>query len=100
MDRGADYDHGWFGNGAIYGKSQEASKIVTGTDSRTCLYRGYMAAMKISEGPRYRKPGSPSQKKARKLAEMMVLVMNDALSGAERKVRHQTERRIAFPKEA
>ena len=59
-----------------------------------------MAAMKISEGPRYRKTGSPSQKKARKLAEIMALVMNDALSSAERKVRHQTERRTPPPKEA
>jgi hypothetical protein len=59
-----------------------------------------MATIKISEGPRYKKNGSPSQKKARKLAEIMTLVMNDALSCVEQKVRHQSERRAALPEEA
>jgi hypothetical protein len=48
-----------------------------------------MAKMKISGGPRYQKTGSPSQKKARKLAEIMTLVINDALSSAARRTERQ-----------
>lgn len=59
-----------------------------------------MATIKISEGPRYQKTGSPSQKKARKLAEIMTLVMNDVLSRAAQKVHDQNERRIALREKA
>jgi hypothetical protein len=48
-----------------------------------------MAAMKIGAGLRYQKTGSPSQKKARKIEEIMRLVINDALSSPKRKRRRQ-----------
>ena len=46
--------------------------------------------MKISAGPRYQKTGSPSQKKARKIAEIMTLVIDDALLSATKKLDSQT----------
>jgi hypothetical protein len=49
-----------------------------------------MAKMKISDGPRYQKTGSPSQKKARKLAEIMTLIINDALSSVNRRIDRRT----------
>lgn len=48
-----------------------------------------MAKMKISGGPRYQKTGSPSQKKARKLAEIMALIINEALSATDRRIDRQ-----------
>ncbi|MGE0680510.1 MAG: hypothetical protein AB7P69_06320 [Candidatus Binatia bacterium] len=48
-----------------------------------------MAKMKISDGPRYQKTGSPSQKKAHKLAEIMTLIIKDALSSVDRKIDRQ-----------
>ena len=55
-----------------------------------------MATIKISEGPRYQKTSSPSLKKARKLVEVMTLVMDNALSYSPQKVRAQNERKIAL----
>jgi hypothetical protein len=43
-----------------------------------------MAAIRISTGPRYQKTGSPSQKKAKRIAEIMALVMNEALTQPKR----------------
>jgi hypothetical protein len=49
-----------------------------------------MATIKISAGPRYQKTGSPTQKKDRKLREIMALIMNDALFSAGKKSEAQS----------
>lgn len=59
-----------------------------------------MGQMKISTGPRYQKTGSPSQKKARRIAETMALVMNDALLSARKKFQAQATTEHAPPREA
>jgi hypothetical protein len=50
-----------------------------------------MAAIRISTGPRYQKTGSPSQKKAKRIAEVMALVMNEALTQPKRQVNQQSQ---------
>ncbi len=58
-----------------------------------------MAAMRISVGPRYQKTGSPSQKKARRIAEIMTLVMDEALTQPKLKADRQTRENAPTLKE-
>lgn len=58
-----------------------------------------MAAIRISVGPRYQKTGSPSQKKARRIAEIMALVIDEALTQPKPKADRQTRENAPTLKE-
>jgi hypothetical protein len=46
-----------------------------------------MGRMKIGEGPRYKKTGSPSQKKQRRVAQIATSLFADLLPSATRVIR-------------
>ena len=49
-----------------------------------------MGVMKIADGPRYKKTGTPLQKKQRKVAQIATLVFADLLPSVSRATRERT----------
>jgi len=49
-----------------------------------------MGVMKIGDGPRYKKTGTPRQKKQRKVAQIATLVFADLLPSVSRAMREGT----------
>jgi hypothetical protein len=49
-----------------------------------------MGVMKIGDGPRYKKTGTPLQKKQRKVAQIATLVFADLLPSVGRAMRERT----------